>query len=176
YNLRYHGRWEIDFESVAAAPADTKVLLLVSPNNPTGSYVSRREADLLTDLCRERGWAIVADEVFAEYSVDAEQPATEIVRDRAVLSFTLGGASKALGLPQVKVAWMLVSGPRAVCDEALAGVEVSCGTFLSVATPVQVALPELFVRAGAVRTAIQHRLARNMKRARAVGRRHPTCD
>jgi aspartate/methionine/tyrosine aminotransferase len=176
YSLRYHGRWEIDFDAVASAPADTKALLLVSPNNPTGSYVSPREADRLVDLCQERGWAIIADEVFAEYPVEAETPATEIVRDRPVLSFTLGGASKSLGLPQVKVAWMIVSGPRALRDEALAGLELIADTFLSVGTPVQVALPELFVRAGAVRRAIQDRLARNMRCAREVARRYPPCD
>ena len=176
YNLSYHGRWEIDFESVAAAPADTKALLLVSPNNPTGSYVSPREAHLLADLCRERGWAIVSDEVFAEYPVEAEAPATEIVRDRAVLSFTLGGASKALGLPQVKVSWMLVSGPRGVCSEALAGLELIADTFLSVGTPPQIALPSLFARAGVVREAIQHRIGRNMRCARDTARRYPSCD
>jgi alanine-synthesizing transaminase len=176
YNLRYHGRWEIDFESVAAAPPDTKALLLVSPNNPTGSYVSRREADRLVDVCRERGWAIVADEVFAEYPVEADTPATEIIRDRPVLSFTLGGASKSLGLPQVKVAWMLVSGPPHLRDETLAGLELVADTFLSVSTPVQVALPELLVRADVVRRAIQDRIARNMRCAREVVRRYPSCD
>ncbi|HEY7185699.1 MAG TPA: pyridoxal phosphate-dependent aminotransferase [Vicinamibacterales bacterium] len=176
YNLTYHGRWEIDFESVAAAPDDTKALLLVSPNNPTGSYVSPSEATRLADLCRERGWAIVADEVFAEYPVEAQQPATEIVRDRAVLSFTLGGASKALGLPQVKVAWMLVNGPRVARDEALAGLELIADTFLSVGTPVQVALPDLFARAAVVRRAIQDRIAANITRAREVARRYVSCD
>ena len=176
YNLRYHGRWEIDFESVTAAPPDTKVVLLVSPNNPTGSYVSRREAVLLADLCRERGWAIVADEVFADYPVEAQDPPTEIARDAPVLSFTLGGASKSLGLPQVKVAWMLVSGPQHLRDEALTGLELIADTFLSVGTPVQIALPDLFARAGVVRHAIQDRLRRNIQCAREITRRYPSCD
>jgi alanine-synthesizing transaminase len=176
YNLRYHGRWEIDFASLAAAPADTKVVLLVSPNNPTGSYVSRREVALLADLCQERRWAIVADEVFADYPVEADDPATEIARDAPVLSFTLGGASKALGLPQVKVAWMLVSGPRRLRDEALTGLELIADTFLSVGTPVQVALPNLIARAGVVREAIQRRIARNMRCARDAARRYSSCD
>ena len=176
YNLRYHGRWEIDFASLAAAPADTKVVLLVSPNNPTGSYISRREVALLADLCQERRWAIVADEVFADYPVEADDPATEIARDAPVLSFTLGGASKALGLPQVKVAWMLVSGPRRLRDEALTGLELIADTFLSVGTPVQVALPNLIARAGVVREAIQRRIARNMRCARDAARRYSSCD
>jgi aspartate/methionine/tyrosine aminotransferase len=105
-----------------------------------------------------------------------QQPTTEIARDRAVLSFTLGGASKALGLPQIKVAWMLVDGPRVMRDEALAGLELIADTFLSVGTPVQTALPDLFGRAVVVRRAIQDRLARNMTRAREVARRYASCD
>jgi alanine-synthesizing transaminase len=176
YNLTYHGRWEIDFESLSAAPADAKLVLLVTPNNPTGSFVSRREAALLADLCRERRWAIVADEVFADYPVEAEHPATEIVRDAPVLSFTLGGASKSLGLPQVKLAWMLVSGPQHLRDEALTGLELIADTFLSVGTPVQIALPDLFARAGAVRQAIHDRLTHNMRCAREIARRYSPCD
>src|SRR5262245_47706939 len=128
YRLEYHGRWEIDFDSVRAAPTDTRALLLVSPNNPTGSYASRAEAEELGRICLEHGWALVADEVFAEYPLDARQPATEIVRDSPVLSFTLGGASKSLGLPQVKIAWMVLGGPLASRTEALAGLELIADT------------------------------------------------
>ena len=176
YELRYHGRWEIDFESVAAAPPETKAVLLVSPNNPTGSYVSRAEADGLAALCAERGWALVADEVFAEYPLDRSAAVTEVVRDTTVLSFTLGGASKSLGLPQVKIAWMLVGGPPHVSARALAGLEIIADTFLSVSTPVQVALPRLLSRGRVVRDAIRERLARNLATARDLARRYPSCD
>ncbi|HLG55751.1 MAG TPA: pyridoxal phosphate-dependent aminotransferase [Vicinamibacterales bacterium] len=176
YGLEYHGRWEIDLESVAAAPPDTRVLLLVSPNNPTGSYVSVREMEQLVTICRDRQWAIVADEVFAEYVLDAEAPATEIARDADVLSFTLGGASKSLGLPQVKLAWMLARGPAAVRDAALSALELVADTFLSVSTPVQVAAPDLLRRSADIRTAIHHRVARNLAQAREVARRYPSCD
>jgi len=176
YRLEYHGRWEIDLDTVIAAPADTKVLLLVSPNNPTGSYVSPQEAAALGAICRDRGWAIVADEVFAEYPIDADTPATEIVRDSPVLSFTLGGASKSLGLPQVKIAWMLLGGPPGQRAEALAGLELIADTFLSVSTPVQMALPDLLVRAAPVRHAIQDRITRNWQHARDVAGRYASCD
>jgi alanine-synthesizing transaminase len=176
YELRYHGRWDIDFESVAAAPSDTRALLLVSPNNPTGSYVSRIEAQALGTLCLERGWALVADEVFAEYPLNAAAADTEIVRDLPVLSFTLGGASKSLGLPQVKIAWMLVGGPADARTRALAGLELIADTYLSVSTPVQVALPSLLSRGRVMRDAIRNRLARNLAVARVLASRYPSCD
>jgi aspartate/methionine/tyrosine aminotransferase len=176
YRLEYHGRWEIDIESVAAAPEDVRVVFLVSPNNPTGSYVSPREAACVTALCRERGWAIVADEVFAEYALDEPAPATEIVRDAGVLSFTLGGASKCLGLPQVKLAWTIVGGPSQRRREALAALEIIADTYLSVSTPVQVAFPDLLSRSGEIRQAIHDRVKRNLECARSVARRYPSCD
>jgi hypothetical protein len=176
YRLDYHGRWEIDIESVAAAPPKTRVLLIVSPNNPTGSYVSAREVEQLTALCRERGWAIVADEVFAEYTLDAQSPATEIVQHADVLTFTLGGASKSLGLPQIKLAWTIVGGPDHLRAKALPALELVADTFLSVGTPVQVAAPDLFRRSMPIRRAIHDRIARNLMRARLSAARYPSCD
>ena len=89
YQLHYHGRWEIDIESVAAAPSSVRALLLVSPNNPTGSYVSKDEIGRLTRICQSRGWAIVADEVFADYPQEIGRPPTDIVVDADVLTFCL---------------------------------------------------------------------------------------
>ena len=175
YQLRYHGRWEIDFDSLAAAPADTRALLLVSPNNPTGSYVSRQEARRVAELCRARGWAIVADEVFADYALDADTPPTEIAMNQGVLSFTLGGASKSLALPQVKLGWMVVDGPPRERDRALAALEIVADTFLSVGTPVQIAAPSLLNRGEAIRRQVQRRLATNLAQARDIAGRHPSC-
>jgi aspartate/methionine/tyrosine aminotransferase len=176
YRLEYHGRWEIDFESITAAKDDVRAVLLVSPNNPTGSYVTAREADTLAAICRERGWALVSDEVFAEYALDAEEPATEIARRAKVLSFTLGGASKALGLPQMKLAWTIVDGPVKERIDALSGLELIADTFLSVNTPVQVAAPDLFRRAAPIRQAIHERVSRNLAAARDVVRAYPACE
>ena len=176
YRLEYHGRWDIDFESIAAAKDDVRAVLLVSPNNPTGSYVTPREADTLAAICREREWAIVSDEVFAEYALDAHAPATEIARRAKVLSFTLGGASKALGLPQMKLAWTIVDGPVKERIDALSGLELIADTFLSVNTPVQVAAPDLFRRAAPIRQAIHQRVSRNLTAARDVVRTYPACE
>jgi aspartate/methionine/tyrosine aminotransferase len=176
YRLEYHGRWEIDLASVAAAPDDVRAVLIVSPNNPTGSYVTAREAEALAGICRDRGWAIVADEVFAEYALEASSPVTEVARDLGVLSFTLGGASKSLGLPQVKLAWTIAGGPATLRSGALSALELIADTYLSVNTPVQVAAPDLFRRAATIRSAIQERISRNLAGARARLRGYPACD
>jgi alanine-synthesizing transaminase len=176
YRLEYHGRWQIDLDSVAAAPADVRAILLVSPNNPTGSFVSAREVEGLAAIAHKRGWAIISDEVFADYVLEAHAPPTEIAHAAGVLSFTLGGASKSLGLPQIKLAWMIVGGPQRQRDEALSALELIADTFLSVNTPVQVAAPDLFRRASAIRHAIQQRVMRNLARARDVARAYPSCE
>jgi hypothetical protein len=176
YALDYHGRWEIDVERIRSAPPDARAVLLVSPNNPTGSYVSRQELEDLTRCCRERGWALVVDEVFADYPLEVADAVTDVAARADVLAFTLGGASKSLGLPQVKLGWMLVGGPPEQRDAALASLELIADTFLSVATPVQVAAASLLDRASAVRASIHDRVRRNLARAREIARTHPACD
>jgi len=175
YHLQYHGRWEIDFESVSAAPANVRALLLVSPNNPTGSFVSREEARRLAEICRARGWAIVADEVFADYPLDTVAPSTEVAVDVDVLSFTLGGASKSLGLPQIKLGWIVVGGPHAERTRALAALEIVADAFLSVGTPVQVAASSLLARGDVIRDQIRRRAADNLACARRLAHEHPSC-
>jgi alanine-synthesizing transaminase len=176
YDLHYHGRWEIDVSSAVAAPESTRALLVVSPNNPTGSFINQRELDELTALCRQRGWALIVDEVFADYALEERAPLTDIASRAGVLSFTLGGASKSLGLPQVKLGWTIVGGPPAERDAALAGLELVADTFLSVGTPVQVAAPELLRRGALIRDAIHARTARNLRRARDIAARYPACE
>jgi len=176
YDLHYHGRWEIDIDAVAAAPATTRAMLLVSPNNPTGSFISRRELEQVTTICRQRGWALIADEVFADYGLDESAPLTDISNSAGVLSFSLGGASKSLGLPQVKLGWLVVGGPPADRAAALAGLELIADTFLSVSTPVQIAASDLLRRGSAIRIAIHERVRRNLSRARDIARRYPSCE
>jgi aspartate/methionine/tyrosine aminotransferase len=176
YRLEYHGRWEIDLASVAAASDTARAVLLVSPNNPTGSFVSARELDALTRLCHDRGWALIVDEVFADYVLDASSPLTDVAARAEVLTFSMGGASKSLGLPQVKLAWTVVGGPGAERAAALEGLELIADTFLSVGTPVQVAAPSLLEQAAAVRRAIHARVRDNLATARRLAAAHPACD
>ena len=184
YGLEYHGRWEIDFASLAAAPDDVRAVIVVSPNNPTGSCVSASELDRLVAICRERAWALIADEVFADYLFEPfdslplaqGKPVTDLASRAGVLSFTLAGLSKTVGLPQLKLGWIVVGGPAAQRDGALNALELVADSFLSVATPVQVALPELLRTAAPVRAAIQARTRRNLDALREASRSHPACD
>ena len=176
YDLEYHRRWQIDFASIAAAPVHTRAVLVVSPNNPTGSYLDLVELERLVAICRERDWALIADEVFADYPLDATSPVTDVAARAGVLSFSLGGASKALGLPQIKLGWMVAGGPPAQRDAALAALELIADTYLSVSTPVQKAAPGLLRDGAAVRAQIQSRIAHNLARARTLAGAHPACE
>jgi aspartate/methionine/tyrosine aminotransferase len=176
YDLEYHGRWEIDARQLRAAPADVKAVLVVSPNNPTGSYVTRAELDELTTVSHERGWAVVADEVFADYPLDAASPLTDIAADAGVLSFTLAGLSKSVGLPQVKLGWIVVGGPPADRDAALTSLELIADSFLSVSTPVQVAAAELLAAGAQIRGEIQRRTRGNLAALRRMAREFSACD
>ncbi len=180
YRLEYHGRWTVDLASVREAPASTRALLVVSPNNPTGSYVSRADLSALVALCGERGWALIADEVFVDYplaSPEADGPLTDVAaRATDVLTFTLGGLSKSVGLPQVKLGWAVVGGPPGDARQALDGLELVADTFLSVSTPVQLAASTLLARGLEVRDAIRLRVRENLARLRAMATAHPSCD
>jgi aspartate/methionine/tyrosine aminotransferase len=175
YRLEYHGRWELDMDSIRAAPPSTRALIVVSPNNPTGSYVSIREFGELLDVCRSRGWALIADEVFADYPLESEPPMTDLAGVADVLTFTLGGASKTLGLPQIKLGWMVSGGPAQARSAALSALELIADTFLSVSTPVQTAAPSLLAQGASVRHAIHARLRENLNNARRVAERYASC-
>jgi aspartate/methionine/tyrosine aminotransferase len=176
YVLEYHGRWTIDIAAIAAAPEDIRAVLVVSPNNPTGSYLDAEQFRHLSTVCRTRGWALIADEVFADYPLDVTNPLTDIAARDEVLSFTLGGLSKSVGLPQLKLGWCIVGGPQLERDAALSALELIADSYLSVGTPVQVALPELLDRGAVIRTAIQERIRRNLAMLRAAVGRHAACD
>jgi aspartate/methionine/tyrosine aminotransferase len=164
YDLEYHGSWSIDISSVQRAlTSRTRALLLVSPNNPTGSFVAAPELDQLENLCAGDGVAIIADEVFADYElrVGAAAGAGRVMDCRHVLAFSLGGLSKSVGVPQVKLAWIAAAGPDAVVAEALERLEIVCDTYLSVSTAVQLATPHLLERAPAIRSQIHARITAN---------------
>ncbi|OFW01378.1 MAG: hypothetical protein A3I61_18070 [Acidobacteria bacterium RIFCSPLOWO2_02_FULL_68_18] len=176
YDLVWDGRWTVDVASMMAAPAGTRAVLVVSPNNPTGSYLSAEDLAATVELCRERGWALVVDEVFADYPLETRDPLTDIAARADVLAFSLAGLSKTAGLPQLKLAWMVVGGPAGARDRALAALELIADSYLSVATPVQVAAAHLLRAGGAVRGAIQQRIRHNLDALRAAARGFPACE
>ncbi|HZR24671.1 MAG TPA: pyridoxal phosphate-dependent aminotransferase [Vicinamibacterales bacterium] len=179
YDLDYHGVWSIDFASVERALTDrTRAVLIVSPNNPTGSFVSRAELDRLAALCADRDLALVVDEVFADYELSAGA-ASQAGRGPTVtraLTCSLGGLSKSVGLPQAKLGWMAVSGPSALVVAALARLEIICDTYLSVSTPVQVAARSLLREGAAVRREIGQRVVANYAALTRAVAAVPTCS
>src|SRR5712664_928443 len=130
YPLLYDHGWQIDFASLRAALTPrSRAVLVVHPNNPTGSFVKPREAAELAEICAAREMAIVADEVFLDYT-DVRQ------NTDAARTFTLSGLSKISLLPQMKLAWMVVSGPPEIVQTAVARLEIIADTYLSPSTPV----------------------------------------
>jgi aspartate/methionine/tyrosine aminotransferase len=162
YHLDYHGVWSIDQESLLrAANSRTRAVLVVSPNNPTGSMLRAADRDWLAELCADREWAIIADEVFADYPLRPGRDAVSCAGETRALTFVLGGLSKSAGLPQLKLGWIAVSGPDTVVPQALERLEVICDTYLSVSTPVQLAAPVLLAAGRSVRDSIRARVTAN---------------
>lgn len=182
YALGYHGRWEVDLAEVERGlAAGARMVIAVSPNNPTGSCLSAAEADALIALTARFGVPLVVDEVFADYPIE---PGRDVATDIAVradghagaLAVTLGGLSKSVGLPQLKLGWMVFGGDASAVAGALAGLELVADSYLSVSTPVQVAAPALLRDGAAIRTQIQQRIRTNLDALRGMAARHPSCD
>jgi hypothetical protein len=179
YDLEYGGRWQIDVASAErAVTTRTRAVLVVSPNNPTGSFVGGAELDRLDRFCEERELAIIGDEVFADYELEpgAAMSAGRVAASRRCLAFALGGLSKSIGLPQVKLGWIAAAGPPDVVGRALERLEVIADAYLSVSTPVQVAAAELLQRGAVVRARIQDRAAVNYAALKAAAAAVPSCS
>jgi alanine-synthesizing transaminase len=171
YRLEYHGAWSIDRDSVDRAfTSRTRALLIVSPNNPTGSTLRSDDREWLVSRAAERGIAIISDEVFADYPLRPRRDATSCLGEARALTFVLGGLSKSAGLPQMKLGWIVVGGPRDIRARAMERLAIICDTYLSVSTPVQVAAPALIALGRDIRTLIQQRITENLARLeRLVG-------
>lgn len=160
YPLVYQGGWSIDCEALAAAVTGrTRAIVLVNPNNPTGSFLKREELRFLQSL----GVALISDEVFADYSFreDAQRAGT-LAGASETLSFSMSGLSKIAGLPQMKLGWIVVSGPTAARNEAREKLEWIADTYLSVGTPVQQAAPRLLELGKGIRRQIAERARANL--------------
>jgi hypothetical protein len=160
FPLDLHQRWEIETDRLRSALTDrTRAILVVNPNNPTGSYVTASEQDEIARI----GTPVISDEVFHPFAFGESGPS--FVRND-VLTFTLGGLSKSAGLPHYKLGWIRVSGPGKA--EAVDALEWIADNFLSVATPVQVALPEILAIAPKIRGAIRDRTSANLRSLRTM--------
>ena len=178
YDLDLHGAWAIDFDSLERAITPrTRAVLVVSPNNPTGSFISAAELDRLGAICAARGLAIIADEVFADYELEpgAGSQAGRVAARGDVLSFALGGLSKSAGLPQVKLGWIAAGGPAPLVTAALQRLELVCDTYLAVSTPAQLAAPALLERGAAIRSQISTRIRANYRTLQRASGAVPRC-
>jgi alanine-synthesizing transaminase len=163
------GAWRVERAGVIAAAdaaPDARALVVVNPNHPTGSFLTRDEVTWLRALCAERGLALVSDEVFGDYRGEFGRPAADLALslagdDDGPLTLVFSGLSKVCGLPQLKLGWIAVGGPDDVATEALDRIEWFADAFLSVAQPVQHALPALLAGRGAFQAAVRERVARN---------------
>ena len=167
YPLREADGWRINLEALRRAIGPrTRAVVVVHPNNPTGSFVTREERKALAALCRDRGLALISDEVFSECGFQeagtSSRPFT-FSSETDCLAFSFGGLSKTCGLPGLKCSWLVASGPPALRDEALARLETLADTYLSVNTPVQRALPRILELARPVREQILARVRGNRK-------------
>jgi len=162
YPLFYDHGWHIDLHALeSAVTARTRAVLVVHPNNPTGSFVSETERLALLKLCGKKELALIADEVFLDFA-QPEVAAESFSREQEVaLTFTLSGLSKIAALPQMKLAWLVASGPTDLRELAMERLEVIADTYLSVNAPIQQALPDLLEIGAGLRDQLRDRIAQN---------------
>ena len=176
YPLLYDHGWQIDIPSLYhAVNHRTKAVIVVHPNNPTGSYVSPAEMTSLNSFCKEKGLALVVDEVFLDYPHDGASR-TSFAGNCEVLTFTLSGLSKVSALPQMKVAWIVASGPEAVKREAMGRLEIIADTFLSMNAPLQVATPTLLAQRKKIQPLLLDRVRSNLQELQRQLSSQKTCS
>ena len=177
YPLEFHGSWAIDVDAVDRVwTAETRAVLAVSPNNPTGSTLSGHDAAELVSRCASRGAALIVDEVFHDFPLGAPIAEPPALDRPACLTARLGGLSKTAGLPQVKLGWIALDGPAALVGEARDRLELIADTYLSVSTPVQVAARRLLDASAPVRAAILDRIRGNDATLRRLAAASPSVD
>lgn len=147
YPMVYETSWLIDFDALKRIASDkARAIVLVNPNNPTGSYLKSAELARLIAFCQEHNLALISDEVFGDYAFDDDSRLVRsLTRVDEVLTFCLSGLSKVAGLPQLKLGWIAISGPRGDRERAFQRLELIADTYLSVSAPVQWAAPKLLV-------------------------------
>jgi len=178
FPLDFDGRWRVEPEMIEerlkTGRKPVRALVLVSPNNPTGSVLRREEVAAVASIAVRYDVTLIVDEVFCDYPMIADWPPSAVA-ENAALTFALGGLSKSVGLPQVKLAWMAVNGPEPVVTAALDRLETIADAYLSVSTPVQLAVPDLLRDGAVVRQQIHDRVRDNLAILGDMARRYPSC-
>src|SRR5712692_9592927 len=162
YPLLYDHGWQIDFYALEQAITPrTRGVIVVHPNNPTGHFIRPEEVSRLNEICPARQMAVIADEVFLDFVLGEKQPASFVANTEAP-TFTMSGLSKISGLPQMKVAWLITSGPEPWKRQALARLEVIADTYLSLNAPLQMATPVLLGQRHNFQEQLMARVRRNL--------------
>jgi len=158
--LVYDYGWQIEPEGFRRAiTPETRAIVLVHPNNPTGHFTKAWEAEELGRICREHGLALIVDEVFLDYGFEGT-PKSFVAGLEGVGVYVVSGLSKIAGLPQMKAAWIVAAGPNV--GPAMERLEVIADTFLSMNAPVQAAMPKWLEGRGAIQEQIRRRVAANL--------------
>jgi alanine-synthesizing transaminase len=134
---------------------------VVNPNNPTGHFVKEKELAKLNELCAVRGMAIIADEVFLDFGLGDAWPVT-FAGNVGALTFAMSGLSKIAGLPQMKMAWVIASGPDELKKQAMERLEVIADTYLSPNAPVQLATPVFLQQRHGFQKQVMARVRKNL--------------
>jgi alanine-synthesizing transaminase len=177
FRLRLDGRWRLDPESLEQAIGDlTRAVVIVQPNPPTGSCFTAEEVHAIEAMCEPRGVAVIADEVFGDHLWDAaggtsSREPSLLAGPRSVPTFVLQGLSKLCGMPQLKLGWIALAGPEATRETGRWGLDWIGDTFLSIGTPVQLALPRLLERRHAFREAVLERVLTNRRTLEGIAAR-----
>lgn len=162
YPLVYDYGWQINFNALEGAITErTRAVIVVHPNNPTGNYVKAREMEALNRVCAARGVAIITDEVFLDFAL-TDEARFSFAGNGGALTFTTSGLSKVSGLPQMKAAWLITSGPEHLKAAALARLELIADTYLSMNAPVQAALPVFVEQRQAFQKQLLARVMKNL--------------
>ena len=171
----FHDRWHLDLDALEAAITPrTRAVVVVNPNNPTGHFLAKTEWRALTDLCAQQGCALLVDEVFADYALEAPSDHLPTALEDLAPScpvFVLSGLSKVAALPQLKLGWIAVRGPGAA--EHLEALAFLADQYLTVAAPVQAAAPTLLALAPAIQAQVRTRLWANLATLDATLAAHP---
>lgn len=180
YPVLYDYGWQIDFPALEQAITPrTRAVIVVNPNNPTGHFVKPEDLAMLNQICSVGDLGLVADEVFLDFAYGDANARREVVKssrargtagkkpgslaaNAGALTFTMSGLSKIAGLPQMKAAWLVASGPEELKTKALERLEVIADTYLSMNAPVQLALPELLQQRHGFQKQVMARVRKNV--------------
>ena len=176
YPLVYDHGWQIDLHSLQQAITPrTRGVIVVNPNNPTGHFIKEKELAKLNELCAARGMALIEDEVFLDFALGDARPVT-FAGNAAALTFAMSGLSKIAGLPQMKMAWLIASGPKELKRQALERLEVIADTYLSPNVPVQLATPVFLQQRTGFHKQVMERFRRNLAELDRQISKQKTCE